>query len=33
MATAFDAAGLLATFDPVGLTGRGLWMARARQAA
>ena len=29
MATAFQAAGLLADFDAVGLTGRGLWVARA----
>jgi ubiquinone/menaquinone biosynthesis C-methylase UbiE len=28
MATAFDGAGLRATFDAVGLTGRGLWVAR-----
>jgi len=29
MATAFDGAGLRASFDAVGLTGRGLWVARA----
>ena len=28
MATAFDEAGLRASFDAVGLTGRGLWVAR-----
>jgi SAM-dependent methyltransferase len=30
MAALFDAAGLRAEFDPVGLSGRGLWRARAR---
>jgi ubiquinone/menaquinone biosynthesis C-methylase UbiE len=29
MATAFEAAGLRAEFDAVGLTGRGLWVARS----
>jgi ubiquinone/menaquinone biosynthesis C-methylase UbiE len=29
MRAAFDGAGLTATFDPVGLTGRGLWVATA----
>jgi SAM-dependent methyltransferase len=29
MQAAFEAAGLAATFDPVGLTGRGLWVAGA----
>jgi ubiquinone/menaquinone biosynthesis C-methylase UbiE len=29
MRTAFEAAGLTAKFDPVGLTGRGLWIAKA----
>jgi hypothetical protein len=28
MRSEFQAAGLTADFDPVGLTGRGLWMAR-----
>jgi hypothetical protein len=33
MATAFEDAGLRAEFDPVGLTGRGLWVARSTAEA
>jgi SAM-dependent methyltransferase len=33
MASAFETAGLLARFDPEGLTGRGLWIARCAEAA
>jgi hypothetical protein len=33
MASAFTAAGLTATHDPAGLTGRGLYIARERPTA
>lgn len=33
MRMAFSAAGLVTTYDPVGLSGRGLWMARDRVSA